>query len=156
MSWAVRVLNRLERVGETMRAALNESGRGRARLAAGAGPAEWYRRYGRRVENYHLPKTDAAREELAAVIAADGEGLLAAVDAATDQPWLRELPAVQTLRRVWAEQYIEVNGTLSWREVKDMPSPAEFIARRTIWRPATAPSARWNGDGVQGASDRDL
>jgi hypothetical protein len=29
-----------------------------------------------RVENYHLPKTDAAREELARVIAADGERLL--------------------------------------------------------------------------------
>jgi hypothetical protein len=28
----------------------------------------------------------------------------------------------------WAEQYIEVNGGLSWHEVKDMPSPAELIA----------------------------
>jgi hypothetical protein len=33
-------------------------------------PAEWYQRHGRRVENYHLPKTDAAREELARVVAA--------------------------------------------------------------------------------------
>jgi transposase len=64
---------------------------------------------------------------LAAVIGADGQTLLHAIDAAVDQPWLREVPAVKTLRQVWAEQYSEVNGKLSWREVKDMPSPAALI-----------------------------
>jgi len=28
---------------------------------------------------------------------------------------------------VWAEQYTDVEGTLQWREVKDMPSPAELL-----------------------------
>ena len=60
---AVRMLNRLERVGETLRAALNELAtvapdRLRARV-----PAEWYERYSRRVENYHLPKSEAARAD---------------------------------------------------------------------------------------------
>ncbi len=53
---AVRTLNRLERVGETLRAALNDL----ATLAPDwlhiLAPAEWYQRYGKRVENYHLPK----------------------------------------------------------------------------------------------------
>ena len=62
------------------------------------------------------------------MIAADGERLLAAVDAATDQPVLVQLPAVMTLRRVWAEQYTGEPGQLRWREVKDMPSPAELIS----------------------------
>jgi hypothetical protein len=75
-----------------------------------------------------LPRTDAAREELARVIAADGEQLLAAVEAATDQPVLAQLPAVLTLRRVWAEQYTREPGQLRWREVKDMRSPAELIS----------------------------
>ena len=35
-------------------------------------PAEWYERYGSRIENFDLPKTEAARRELAASIAADG------------------------------------------------------------------------------------
>ena len=61
-------------------------------------------------------------------IAADGERLLAAVDAATDQPVLVQLPAVVTLRRVWAEQYTGDPGRLRWREVKDMPSPAGLIS----------------------------
>src|SRR5215213_11289502 len=76
---AVRVLNRLERVGETLRAALNELAAVAPDWLQALAPAEWYRRYGRRVENSHLPKTDAARQELARVIAADGGRLLAAV-----------------------------------------------------------------------------
>ena len=125
---AIRVLNRLERVGETLRAALNSLAVVAPAWVQTLAPLEWYERYGHRVENYQMPKTDAARKALAAVIGADGQMLLRTIDAASEQPWLREMPAVQTLRRVWAEQYAEVNGTLSWREVKDMPSPAALIA----------------------------
>jgi transposase len=125
---AIRTLNRLERVGETLRAALNSLAVVAPAWVQTLAPPEWYDRYAHRVENYQLPKTDAARKALAAVMGADGQVLLQAIDAASAQPWLREIPAVQTLRRVWAEQYVEVDGTLSWREVKDMPSPAELIA----------------------------
>ena len=125
---AIRVLNRLERVGETLRAALNSLAVVAPAWVQTLAPPEWYERYGHRVENYQLPKTDAARKALAAVIGADGQTLLQAIDATVEQPWLREIPAVQTLRRVWAEQFTNVDGTLSWRDVKDMPSPAELIA----------------------------
>src|SRR5262245_13095851 len=125
---AIRVLNRLERVGETLRAALNSLAVVAPAWVQALAPPAWYDRYAHRVENYQMPKTDAARQALAAVMGADGQGLLQAIDAAVEQPWLREIPAVQTLRRVWTEQYVEVHGTLSWREVKDMPSPAELIA----------------------------
>ena len=124
---AVRVLNRLERVGETLRAALNALAVVVPEWLQALAPAEWYERYGERVENYHLPKTDAARDELASVIAADGQFLLSALDAATEQSWLREIPAIQTLRRVWAEQYIEREGRLFFRPVKEMPSPAGLL-----------------------------
>src|SRR5215468_6429842 len=125
---AIRVLNRLERVGETLRAALNSLAVVVPAWVQALAPPEWYERYGHRVENYQMPKPDAARKALAAVIGADGQVLLQAIDAASEQPWLQEIPAVQTLRRVWAEQYVEGNGTLNWREVKDMPFPAELIA----------------------------
>src|SRR3954453_9951615 len=91
---AVRVLNRLERVGETLRAALNALAVVAPEWLQALAPAEWYERYGERVENYHLPKTDRERDELASVIAADGQLLLSALDAATEQSWLREIPAV--------------------------------------------------------------
>ncbi|HME90503.1 MAG TPA: transposase, partial [Myxococcaceae bacterium] len=56
---AVRVLNRLERVGETLRAALNDLAVMAPEWLQALVPPEWYPRYGKRVENYHLPKTDA-------------------------------------------------------------------------------------------------
>ncbi len=125
---AVRDLNRLERVGETLRAALNS-----VAVVAPDGlqilaPPVWYERYGHRIENYHLPKSAAARQALVATIGADGQFLLKAVDATTEHGWLGKVPAVQTLRRVWAEQYIEVEGALVWRPVKEMPAPAELLA----------------------------
>ena len=89
---------------------------------------EWYERYGHRIENYSLPKTDTARQALAATIGCDGQRLLEAIDTADAHRWLEKVPTVQMLRRVWAEQYIECEGTWVWRPVKDMPAPAELIA----------------------------
>jgi hypothetical protein len=65
---------------------------------------------------------------LAAVLGAEGQGRLQAIDAASEQPWLQELPAVPILRRVWAAHYVEGKGTLRWREGKDRPAPAALIA----------------------------
>jgi transposase len=125
---AVRRLNRLERVGETLRAALNELAVVAPEWLRKLAPPEWYERYAKRIENYALPKSEAARQELASVIASDGAKLLAAIDAATDQPILAQVPAVLTLRRLWAEQYTGTAGKLRWREVKEMPSPAGLLS----------------------------
>ena len=135
---AIRVLNRLERVGETLRAALNALAVAAPDWLREQAPAEWFDRYATRVENYRLPKTETARQELAAIIGADGERLLKAVEVATDLAWLRELPAVVMLRQMWAEQYTSENRSLRWRSVKEMPSSAEMIAS------PYDPEARWS------------
>jgi transposase len=124
----VRKLNRLERVGETLRAALNELATVEPDWLRALAPADWYERYGRRVENYSLPKTDAVRLEHAAVIGADGQRLLAAIDAAKKKPWLVELPAVQVLRKLWADQYVEEEGQLRWRSKAEMPASASQVS----------------------------
>ena len=65
---AIRTLNRLELVGETMRYALNRLAvAAPAWLQAHLHPA-WGDRYCPRVENYRLPKTEAERQQLAATI----------------------------------------------------------------------------------------
>jgi transposase len=125
---AIRVLNRLERVGETLRHALNSLAVVVPDWLRAQVPPEWFDRYGARIENYHLPKTDAARQALAATIGVDGRQLLQAVETATALPWLREIPAVKTLRDVWAEQYTDPPGPLRWRELPEMPAPADLIA----------------------------
>ncbi len=135
---AVRALNRLERVGETLRHALNSVAAVAPDWLRAQVPADWYARYGSRIDNYRLPKADSQREALAAVIGADGRQLLAAVDAAVDLPWLREVPAIATLRRVWAEQYPDPPAPPCWRAVKDLGPAAELIAS------PYDPEARWS------------
>jgi transposase len=125
---AVRKLNRLERVGETLRAALNSLAVVAPEWLQAMAPEAWYERYGRRVENYQFPKTETARQDLAQIMGADGQHLLKALEAASDHPWLREVPAVQMLHRVWTEQYLEEAGTLRWRTPEEMPAPAELIS----------------------------
>ncbi len=125
---AVRVLNRLERVGETMRAALNSLAVVAPDWLQAWVPAEWYLRYGTRIDNYHLPKPDSERQALAAAIGADGFQLLQMIDAATELPWLPDVPAVQTLRRVWVEQYTDPPGPVRWREAKERAPAAQLIA----------------------------
>jgi transposase len=125
---AVRVLNRLERVGETLRAALNSLAVVAPAWLRSVAPAAWYERYGRRVEHYTLPTSESARRQLAAVMGADGKWLLEAIDGAVEQPWLQQVPAVQVLRQVWSEQYLADAGRLRWREIKEIPIPAHMIS----------------------------
>jgi transposase len=82
----VRKLNRLERVGETLRATLNEIAAVAPDWLEALAPADWHKRYGRRVENYSFPKTYAGRLEHAAVVGADCRRLLATIDVAKDLP----------------------------------------------------------------------
>ena len=124
---AVRRLNRLERVGETVRAALNELAVVAPDWLQALAPPAWYKRYSRRVEAYRLPKAEKERLELAATIGADGDQLLAAIDAAVE-PWLAQLPAIQVLRQVWTAQYTKEDGQLRWHIVQEMPATAEQIS----------------------------
>jgi transposase len=125
---AIRVLNRLELVGETVRYALNSLAVVAPDWLRAQVPSEWFDRYGTCIENYHFPKTAAAREALAVTMGADGRRLLQAVEAATDLPWLLEIPAVTILRQVWAEQYTDPPGPQRWRTVQERASSAALIA----------------------------
>ena len=138
---AVRTMNRLEIVGETLRCALN-------RLAALAPDwlraqvtPDWFARYGARVENYRLPKADTERAALAATIGADGFHLLrAALDAQAPEA-VRTAPALEILRRVWVQQYYGPEEPVRWRTGSDVPpaeclihSPYDIEARYSIKR----------------------
>ena len=124
---AVRTLNRLERVGETVRAALNEVAAVAPEWLQAVAPPAWYERRGRPVENDRLPKTEAARQELAATIGAAGQQLLSAIDAATEQAELAQLPAVQVLRQIWAAQYVTEDGRMRLGSAAELPRSAEQI-----------------------------
>ncbi|MBV5275330.1 MAG: IS1182 family transposase [Lamprocystis purpurea] len=124
---AVRTLNRLERVGETLRAALNAVASVVPDWLCTIAPSAWYERYGHRIENYRLPPGKEARDGLAAEIGSDGHVLLDAIDAAPAQAWLNNLPAIQTLRQVWEQQYCLRDGALAWRPGHELSALAERI-----------------------------
>lgn len=138
---AIRTLNRLELVGETMRYALNRLAvAAPAWLQAHLQPA-WAERYGHRVENYRLPKADAERQQLAATIGADGFALLQAAYAPKAPPAVREAPAVEVLRQIWVQQYYGPADPPRWRQEPDVPpaallihSPYDLDARYSIQR----------------------
>src|SRR5215204_648061 len=96
---ALRLLNRLEQVAETMRAALDALAAAAPAWLRAYAPPDWYERYGRRVEEYRLPQGRDARQALARQVGEDGMRLLSALSAPTAPPGLRALPAVEILRR---------------------------------------------------------
>jgi len=124
---AVRTMNRLERVGETLRAVLNILAVEAPQWLMSIADPEWFKRYGRRIENFNLPKTETARIQLAAEIGADGKKLLQAIEGSDARAELTKLESVILLRLVWEEQFVEADGKLRFREVKEMPSPATLI-----------------------------
>lgn len=124
---ALRVLSRLECVAETLRAALEALVVTAPTWAQTHIPATWRERYGRRVEEYRLPKGQAERQAFAATVGADGVALLAALEEAEAPARLRELPAVALLRRVWDQQFDVAAGRVRLRESAALPPVAEQI-----------------------------
>lgn len=123
----VRALNRLECVGETMRCTLNSLAVVVPEWLCAHTQPEWVERYGPRVDDYRLPTGQAARQAYAETIGGDGAALLTAVFAPTAPAWLREVPAVETLRRVWVQQYQVLDGAVRWRADDNIPSALLMI-----------------------------
>jgi len=124
---ALRVLNRLERVAETLRAALNAVAAAAPDWLRSVAPPEWHERYDRRIEDYRLPRGREARLAYAAIVGGDGQRLLEALTAATAPEGLTPLPAVHVLQCVWQAEFTEVAGQLQLRDPKAMPAAADLI-----------------------------
>ena len=119
---AIRNLNRLEYVGETLRCALNSLAVVVPDWLSNIVASDWFDRYSKPVEESRLPRGTEARNEYAAKIGRDGMKILEAIydEPATPQ-WLRKISAIETLRMTWIHQYWINNGQLQWRSHKDLP-----------------------------------
>jgi transposase len=123
---AVRDLNRLETVGETLRSTLND-------LAVlvpdwlqkNVNPA-WFERYGKRMEAYRFPKKKSEQEQLAKIIGQDGYALIAAIKETETPEWLQKIPSVTHLCKVWEHQYeYGENEEVCWRKASEGPPVSE-------------------------------
>lgn len=142
---AIRTMNRLECVAETLRATLNSLAVVVPDWLRAQVPGEWYEYYGTRTEEYRFPKEANKRQALTEQIGADGWCLLAAIRSAEAPAWLAEVPAVEVLRRVWVQQFWLDEGVMRWRLDQDIPPASILISspydpeahlsikRSTVW-----------------------
>src|SRR5919199_949782 len=148
---AIRTLHRLERVLETLRAALNQLSAADAAWVQRHVPVAWYERYGPRAESMRLPKEASKRDALAVQIGAEGYALLDAIFGQEDARHLRQLPRLEILRQVWVQQYYRCTepglAAVRWRGADERPpaalqiqSPYELEARYSTKR-----DTQWGG-----------
>ena len=144
---AIRSLNRLELVGETLRHALNSLAVVVPDWLRAQVPVEWFDRYGPPFSEWRLPMSEAKREALIETIGQDGFLLWEMTGQFPQPELLRMVPAMETLRQVWLQQYYVDDGELRWRQSKNLPpsrrriiSPHDTEARFSVRR-----STKWEG-----------
>lgn len=124
---AVRHLNRLEMLGETLRAALNALAVAAPDWLVAQIPVERFDLYGRRIEDYRLPQKEKEREAWAVEVGIAGFSLYQALRQAEDLDWLRELPNVETLRQMWLQQFWLEDGQVRLRSNAEQPLPGQRL-----------------------------
>jgi transposase len=125
---AVHDLHLLELVAETLRATLDDLAVAAPDWLRGVARPAWFERYGRRVEDYRLPKRREEREALALEVGADGFRLLDALDGPDAPAEAREVAMVETLRDVWRIHYArDANGPPRWRAGTELPPVGERL-----------------------------
>ena len=125
---AVHDLHLLELVGETLRATLDDLAAIVPDWLRQIAQPVWFKRYGRRIEDYRLPKRREEREALAIEIGLDGFTLLDALEVPNAPAAARQQPMVGTLRDVWRIHYArEGNGPPRWRAGAELPPVGERL-----------------------------
>jgi transposase len=102
---AIRRLQRLERVRETMRVALNQLSEADAAWGHWHVPMAWDERYGLRAASMRLPKEARQRDALAVQIGVEGYAFMDSLFGNDDARHLRQLPRLEILRQVWLQHY---------------------------------------------------
>jgi transposase len=124
---AIRTLNRLELLIETVRYALNRLSIIAPDWLQPLIQPTWVERYGHRAENYRLPKADTARHTLASQVGADGFALLQAAYAPDAPAAVRAEEAIEMLRRVWVQQFYGPQDPPRLRPTKEAPEAGSLI-----------------------------
>ena len=141
---AIQTLSRLECIAETLRQALNILSATVPDWVQAHAPMEWYERYATRWQDYRLPAGRQERQDLAEMIGQDGRRLFTLLEETPALTWTRNMPAIETLRHVWLQQFYADELT-RWRDAKDLPPSSLLICtpydpearysqkRTTIW-----------------------
>jgi transposase len=119
---AARRLLRLELAGEAMRLALEAVAAAAPSWLLPHGDREWPTRYARRFGPDRQRRSLEAIVRWAERIGADGLRPLELAWGTAAPAWLREMPAIDALRRIWAQQFlVDAGGAVRWRRGGDLP-----------------------------------
>ncbi len=121
---SIHALNRLQCVIETLRHTLNVLALVEPQWLRSISQADWVERYAPRVLDVKVLIGADQRKQFAEVIGRDGCQLLEAIDSPNAPPWLKEVPALDTLRRGWLQQYYLDSEGIHWRTPKEGTPPA--------------------------------
>jgi len=142
---AILPLNRIEFVGRTLQAVLEEVAREAPSWLKAQVTPDWFERYSRQIEASRWPKAKAEQRALAEQIGRDGAHLLARLEAEARLATVAQAALVATLRQVWQQEYELTTDGLRWREQADLPPSSERIVspfetearcgvkRETVW-----------------------
>lgn len=144
---AIRTLNRLELVAETMIHTLNVLATTVPDWLKGWVDSEWYHRYEKRIDEYRLPQDDKERQALAETIGIDGHLLLQMIYSELSLEWLPSIPAVEAMRQVWVQQYYIESGKVHWRSKGSIPPSSVMISspHDVESRMSSNHKTTWNG-----------
>jgi transposase len=117
---SIRVMNRLEQVGETVRAALNELATVAPEWLQQVALPEWYKRYSHRIEADRLPKSESGRQEYGQVVGEDGFNLMDLVTHKSAPAGVADLPTIKVLSLVWERHYERENGNVRFKENREL------------------------------------
>jgi transposase len=144
---SIRNMNRSELVGETLRPTLNVLATVDPKWLSSNVATAWYLKYAKRFESGGHPRTKKSSVAVAEEIGRDGMALLKSIWSEEAPPYLRSLPAAETLRRCWVSQFFSDNGVLHLRHAGSLPpsptridTPYDLDARYGVKR-----STEWVG-----------
>ena len=118
---AIRTVNRLESVGEMLRATLNEIAEVEPEWLQDWVPQDWYKRYGKSIEEYNLPKNKSERTVYGEQIGEDGMELLERLWQENTPRNLRQLVMVERLRQQWVHHFYLDHGLVKLRPSSELP-----------------------------------
>ena len=148
---AMRTMNRLEVVAETLRHALNVLATTAPDWLRAHTTATWVDRYGLRASESRLPEREVGRRAWAAQTGVDGLALLALAAADGAPPALRHVPALKILWQVWVQNFLIEHATevgrVIWRTNDQTPPSGRYIGSPydTEARYATKAVTGWSG-----------
>ena len=124
----VRALNRAECVVETLRHALNVLAVVAPDWLRSQVQPDWLARYGPRASEYRFPSGTEERRQFLDQVGRDGWKLLAAIEVDPASHWMLSIPAVDTLQRIWKQDYLPQVAGGTWMADEDRLEAARLFS----------------------------